>query len=183
MDCAAPIIKCAGDDQKTDHAPSHGKTFAMRLGFYRAAAYLWIMNSLYSTDILRLATQIPFTERLTAPDVSVVRTSRICGSRVSLDACFEGEHIARLGLDVRACALGQASSALVAPLLIGRSRDDIARAATEFAQMLTHEGEAPAPPFDRLILLEPVRPHKARHASVMLIFDAALAAFDAHNRI
>ncbi|GAK32170.1 iron-sulfur cluster scaffold-like protein [Iodidimonas nitroreducens] len=155
----------------------------MRLGFYQAAAYLWGMNTLYSTDILRLATQIPFTERLLTPDVSVVRTSRICGSRVSLDACFKGDQIARLGLDVRACALGQASSALVAPLLIGRSRDDIARAAAEFSQMLTQDGEAPAPPFDRLALLEPVRAHKARHASVMLIFDAALAAFDARASI
>lgn len=135
------------------------------------------MSTLYTTEILRLATRIPFTDRLPDPDVTVMRTSRICGSRITLDAVFDNGRLAKIGLEVKACALGQASTALVAPLLIGMDRADITHGADAFYAMLKKDGPVPAAPFDNLAVLEPVREHKARHGSVMLIFDVALAAF------
>ncbi len=139
------------------------------------------LDALYNSRILRLATQIPFTERLENPDVTVSRTSRICGSRLTLDAQFDGPRIARLGLEVRACALGQATTALVAPRLVGSTCEDIAPAARAFAAMIREGGPVPAPPWDDLEIFLPVRDHPSRHGSVMLIFDAALAAFAAHG--
>ncbi len=139
------------------------------------------LAALYNSRILRLATQIPFTERLENPDVTVSRTSRICGSRLVLDADFDGPRIKTLGLEVKACALGQAATALVAPRLVGRTRDEIAPAAQAFAAMIKEGGPVPAPPWDDLGIFLPVREHPSRHGSVMLIFDAALAAFAAHG--
>ena len=55
------------------------------------------LDALYNSRILRLATQIPFTERLENPDVTVSRTSRICGSRLTLDAAFDDPRLARPG--------------------------------------------------------------------------------------
>lgn len=140
------------------------------------------MSTLYTTDILRLATRIPFTDRLVDADVTVTQTSRVCGSYITMDAIFAGERLAHIGLEVKACALGQASAALVAPLLIGMTEADIADGAKDFRAMLKQGGPAPKPPFNGLALMEPVREHKARHGSVMLIFDAALAAFRARSK-
>lgn len=140
------------------------------------------MSTLYTTDILRLATQIPYTDRLVDADVTVMRTSRVCGSRIIMDAVFEGECLARIGLEVKACALGQASAAVVAPLLIGMKEADILAGAKDFSAMLNQGGPVPSPPFDGLAILHAVRDHKARHGSVMLIFDVALAAFQEKAR-
>lgn len=138
------------------------------------------MDELYNTRILRLATRIPFTARLDAPRASVSRTSRICGSRLVMDANFDDAgRITELGLDVRACALGQAATALVAPKLIGLAREEIAPAAEAFAAMLDDDGPVPPPPWSDLEIFLPVREHRARRGAVMLVFDAALAACDA----
>lgn len=137
-----------------------------------------IMSELYNTEILRLASEIPFTERLAAPQVMVRRTSRICGSRLTLDADFEEERLARLGLEVKACALGQASTSLVAPKLIGHRVEDIAPVADAFRAMLEGRGEPPEAPWDDLAIFLPLREHRSRHGSVMLIFEAALSAFE-----
>lgn len=138
------------------------------------------MSELYNTRILRLATQIPFTARLDGPQVSVTRTSRICGSRLIMDANFDDAgRISKIGLEVRACALGQAATALIAPRLIGLAHAEIEPAARAFAVMLDHEGAVPPPPWSDLEIFLPVREHRARRGAVMLVFDAALAACDA----
>jgi len=134
------------------------------------------MSDLYTKDILRLAASVPYGERLTDPDVTVQKTSRICGSRITLDVDFDGDRIARLGQEVKACALGQATSALVAPKLIGKGYGEIAPAAEAFKAMIEGRGDVPDSPWDDLDLLLPVREHRSRHGSVMLIFEAALAA-------
>ncbi|GER05763.1 hypothetical protein JCM17843_00730 [Kordiimonadales bacterium JCM 17843] len=149
------------------------------MDFTCIALISWGMSALYNKDILRLATEIPFTAPLADAQISITRTSRICGSRLRLDAIFDDQgRFLKLGLDVRACALGQATTAIVAPKLIGLDRQSLAHAADDFRAMLQENGPPPAPPFEALHILEPVRDHKSRHASVMLIFDAALAALD-----
>jgi len=140
------------------------------------------MSELYNTEILRLASEIPFTERLAAPEITVRRTSRICGSRLTLDADFEHGRIARLGLEVKACALGQAATSLAAPKLIGCRYEDVAPAADAFRAMLEGRGDPPAAPWNELAIFLPLREHRSRHGSVMLIFEATLGAFEEARR-
>src|SRR3546814_7382405 len=70
------------------------------------------MNApLYNRDILRLAASIPYHRRLTDEQASVEKRSETCGSSVTVDVCLDNEgRVANLGLEVRACALGQASA-------------------------------------------------------------------------
>ena len=79
---------------------------------------------------------------------------------------------------MKACALGQASASVLAAHVIGASRDEIARARGELAAMLKSGGPAPGAPFDALEVLQPARDYKNRHASILLAWDATLAAFD-----
>lgn len=134
------------------------------------------MSELYNTEILRLATAIPYLGRLDAPDVSVTRTSRICGSRLIMDACFKDDRISEMGLEVKACALGQAATARIAPKLIGMPVAQIQDGADAFRAMIRDGGPVPPPPFDDLDIFLPLRNHPSRHGSVMLVFEAALTA-------
>ena len=133
---------------------------------------------LYSQRILALAADIPLTERLAAPQVSAKRRSPLCGSTVTVDLALTDGRITGFGQDVRACALGQASAAVLAANVIGRSREEIATARDELAAMLKSGGPAPAAPFEGLEVLLPARDYKNRHASILLAWDATLAALD-----
>ena len=84
----------------------------------------------------------------------------------------------RFGQDVKACALGQASASVLGRHVLGASRGDIARARDVLAAMLTAGGPAPDAPFEELEVLLPARDYRNRHASILLAWDATLAAFD-----
>ena len=133
---------------------------------------------LYSQRILALAAEIPLTERLEAPQVSVRRRSPLCGSTVTVDLSLDGTRIVAFGQDVRACALGQASASVLASHVIGASRDDIAAARDALVTMLKADGPPPGAPFGALEVLLPARDYKNRHASILLAWDATLAAID-----
>ncbi len=133
---------------------------------------------LYSQRILALAADIPHGERLEAPQVSARKRSPLCGSTVTVDLCLDGGRVAAFGQDVKACALGQASASVLGSHVIGASRDEIGRARDALAAMLKADGPAPAAPFDALEVLRPARDYKNRHASILLAWDATLAAFD-----
>ena len=79
---------------------------------------------------------------------------------------------------MKACALGQASASVLGRHVIGAGRDEIARARDELAAMLKSGGPAPGAPFDELEVLQPARDYRNRHASILLAWDATLAAFD-----
>ena len=102
------------------------------------------MTELYNKDILRLATSIPLTERLEAPQITVVRTSRICGSRVTADFTFDGDAISAYGQGVKACALGQASCSILGRHIIGQTRKTFAPVADAMRHMLAGDGPPPA---------------------------------------
>lgn len=136
------------------------------------------MSELYNKDILRLATSIPLTERLAAPDITVVRTSRICGSRVTADFSFEGGAVSAYGQEVKACALGQASCSIFGRNIIGQTRESLAPVADAMRMMLAGEGPAPGGDWADLAIFLPAHEHKSRHGSIMLPFEAALEAFD-----
>ncbi len=134
---------------------------------------------LYSGQILALAADIPFAERLENPDGSARRRAPLCGSTVSVDVTLEDGRIATFGQDVKACALGQASASVVGKSIIGRSRQEVETARDQLKAMLKSDGPAPDAPFDGLKILEPARDYKNRHASILLALEATLEAIDA----
>lgn len=133
---------------------------------------------LYSKRILALAADIPHLERLANPQATVKKRSPLCGSTVTVDLSAEDGRISAFGQEVKACALGQASAAVLGANVIGRTREEIARAREQLRAMLKSGGPVPDAPFDGYEVLEPARDYKNRHASIMLCLDATLAAMD-----
>jgi len=132
---------------------------------------------LYTRDILRLAVSIPHQQRLDQPDGTAELRSRTCGSKVAADVIVaEGGMLEDLGLAINACALGQASAAILGAEAIGKSAGDIETARSGLAAFLDGSSESPGewPDMD---LLAPARDHKGRHAAILLPYDAVIAAF------
>jgi NifU-like protein involved in Fe-S cluster formation len=136
------------------------------------------LMKLYSQRILALAAGIPHVGRLDAPDGSAMKRSPLCGSTVTVDVKLEDGRIADFAQDVKACALGQSSASVLGGQAIGRTRGEIARARDQLEAMLKEGGPAPGAPFDELGVLEPARDYKNRHASILLAWEATLAAMD-----
>ena len=133
---------------------------------------------LYSSRILALAADIPHLDRLDAPDATVKKRSPLCGSTVTVDVKVEDGRIADFGQDVKACALGQASAAVVGGAIVGATRAQIETARDQLKAMLKENGPAPDAPFDGLEVLIPARDYKNRHASIMLTLDATAEAME-----
>ncbi|KIC19285.1 MULTISPECIES: iron-sulfur cluster assembly scaffold protein [unclassified Leisingera] len=131
---------------------------------------------LYSSRILALAADIPHLDRLQAPDATVKKRSPLCGSAVTVDVKVEDGRITDFGQDVKACALGQASAAVVGANVIGRSQEEVETARNQLKAMLTQDGPVPDAPFDGLEVLQPAKEFKNRHASIMLALEATLEA-------
>ena len=107
-----------------------------------------------------------------------MRRSPQCGSSVTVDVIASDGRITRFGQEVRACALGQASAAVLGGNVIGCRRDDIATARDQLEAMLKQDGPPPAAPFADLEALLPARDYPNRHASILLAWEATLAAMD-----
>ncbi|QIE54418.1 iron-sulfur cluster assembly scaffold protein [Pikeienuella piscinae] len=134
---------------------------------------------LYSKRILALAADIPLTRPLDgAPDGAAKKRSPLCGSTVSVALRVEDGQISEFAQDVKACALGQASAAVLGGVVIGRTRDEIASGRNALHAMLKAGAEPPGAPFDGLEVLAPAKDYKNRHASILLAWDATLAALD-----
>ncbi len=138
-----------------------------------------MLDDIYNRRILELAADIPRLGRLAAPDASATAHSRLCGSTVTVDVSLgEDGRVSDFGQEVRACALGQASSSLMGRHVVGTSAEDL-RALRERMRAMLKEGAAPPDgPFADFAVLEPVRDFKARHASTLLTFDAVVDALD-----
>ena len=137
------------------------------------------LMQLYSRRILALASEIPHLGRLPAPEGSAYKRSPQCGSSVTVDLRLAQGRIAEFAQEVRACALGQASAAILGGAVLGRSRDEIATSRQQLLAMLKQNGPLPAAPFEALETLLPAREFANRHASILLAWDATLAAFEA----
>ena len=133
---------------------------------------------LYSGRILELAADIPHADRLTTPDASQMKRSPLCGSTVTVDLVIENGVVADFGQDVKACALGQAAASVLGSTIIGRSLDEVRRGRDQLKDMLKNDGPVPDAPFAELAVLEPARAFKNRHASILLAFDATVAALE-----
>ena len=136
------------------------------------------LMQLYSRRILALTTAIPHQGRLDAPDGSAMRRSPQCGSSVTVDVALADGRIRDFAQQVRACALGQASAAVLGSAVIGRDRAEIQTTRDQLRAMLTDGGDGPAAPFADLEALLPAREYPNRHASILLAWDATLEAMD-----
>jgi len=133
-------------------------------------------QALYNTQILKLATSIPHQVRLAHPQGTSERRSPICGSRVTVDVILGGDRrVAELGQEVRACALGQASAALMGAHAIGRDLAELEAARDALTAFLAGERDDPGT-WPGLEIFGPARAHSARHASIRLAFEAVAEA-------
>jgi NifU-like protein involved in Fe-S cluster formation len=135
-----------------------------------------MINDIYNQRILELAGNIPRLGRLANPDASAKAHSRLCGSTVTIDLCVENGRVTDFAHDVKACALGQASSSLMARHIIGATPEELSALRDRVTRMLKANGSPPEGKWAEFAVLEPVRDYKARHASTLLTFDAVTDA-------
>jgi NifU-like protein involved in Fe-S cluster formation len=137
-----------------------------------------MLNDVYNKKILELAANIPRLGRLPEPDASATAHSKLCGSTVTIDLTMDGPKVSDFAHDVKACALGQASSSLMASHVVGASADELRALRETVRKMLKENGPPPSGKWADFAVLEPVRDYKARHASTLLTFDAVVNAID-----
>jgi NifU-like protein involved in Fe-S cluster formation len=135
-----------------------------------------VLDDVYNARILELAASIPRLGRLAQPDGSATAHSRLCGSTVTVDVVMDGDRVAEFGHDVKACALGQASSSIMAQHVVGSTAAELKDLRDTVRRMLKENGAPPAGKWADVAVLEPVREFKARHASTLLTFDAVVEA-------
>ena len=135
-----------------------------------------MIDDIYNKRILEFAGNIPRIGRLSEPDATATAHSRLCGSTVTVDLKMDGDVVSDFSHDVRACALGQASSSIMARNIVGARADELRAVREAMRRMLKENGPPPEGRFADLKFLEPVRDYKARHASTMLTFDAVVDA-------
>ena len=137
------------------------------------------LSDLYSDRILEIAGNQPIPGRLTDPDASARKVSRICGSTIEVDIKFRDGVIIDYGHEISACALGQTSAAIVATHIIGTPVAEFRRVRDEMIAMLKADGPPPSgEKWADLKYLEPVRDYRPRHTSTLLVFDAVAEALD-----
>ncbi len=131
-----------------------------------------MLDAIYNKKILEFAGNIPRLERLKAPQASAKAHSKLCGSTVEVDLVMDEGRIVDYGQTVNACALGQAAASVVGRLIIGSDGDEMRALRRTMQAMLKDKGSPPDGKWDDMKYLEPVRDYPARHASMLLVFDA-----------
>src|ERR1700758_1987456 len=138
-----------------------------------------MLNDVYNRRILELAGNIPRLGRLADADATATAHSKLCGSTVTIDLKMDGDTVTDFAHDVKACALGQASSSIMARCIVGASAAELRKLREDMRRMLKENGAPPATGrWTDIAVLEPVRDYKPRHASTMLTFDAVVSAID-----
>ncbi|HHS82473.1 MAG TPA: iron-sulfur cluster assembly scaffold protein [Devosia sp.] len=136
------------------------------------------MERIYSQEILELAAALRSGERLEAPDATVRRTARICGSVVEVDVCVKGDVVTGFGQEVNACALGQASASILAANVLGAGVAEIRTVRDQVAAMLTEGAPPPEGRWADYRFLLPVRDYPARHGSTLLALNATVECLE-----
>jgi NifU-like protein involved in Fe-S cluster formation len=139
-----------------------------------------MINDVYNKKILGLAADIPRLGRLQSPDATAIAHSRLCGSKVTVDVKMQDGVVSDFAHDVKACALGQASSSIMARHVMGSTPSELRSLRDQMHKMLTDNGPPPTGRWADCEALLPVRDFKARHASTLLTFDAVV---DAVNQV
>lgn len=136
------------------------------------------MDDIYNNKILEFAGNITRSGAMPDADASSEKHSKLCGSKVRVYLKLDGGVVADFSHEVRACALGQASSAIMALHVVGATSGELRQARLDMLAMLKDGGEGPVGRFQEMRYLNPVKDYKARHASTMLTFDAVVDALD-----
>jgi NifU-like protein involved in Fe-S cluster formation len=135
-----------------------------------------MIDDIYNRRLLELAANIPRLGRLASPDATAKAHSRLCGSTVVVDIRVKDGRVVDFAHEVRACALGQASSSLMARHVVGATAEELVALRDRMTRMLKENGSPPDGKWAEFAVLEPVRSYKARHASTLLTFDAVADA-------
>ena len=135
-----------------------------------------MINEVYNKRIIELAGNIPRLGRLPEAQASATAHSKLCGSTVTVDLKMDGDEVTDFAHEVKACALGQASSSIMARYVIGAKADELRNLRETVRKMLKENGAPPEGKWADIAVLEPVRDYKARHASTLLTFDAVVDA-------
>ncbi|MGI3902708.1 MAG: iron-sulfur cluster assembly scaffold protein [Janthinobacterium lividum] len=142
-----------------------------------------MLSDIYNSRILELAANLPRIGRLEAPGGSATAHSKLCGSTVTVDVALGPDgRVADFAHDVKACALGQASSSIMARYVIGTDVSELRDLRDRMRAMLKQNGAPPEGRWADCAVLQPVRDYKARHASTMLTFDAVVEAVEKAER-
>lgn len=137
-----------------------------------------MIDDVYNARILDFAGNIPRIGLLEDADAEASAHSKLCGSKVKVWLKLDGDTVSDFAHDVKACALGQASSSIMARNIIGATATELRAASDQMRKMLKENGPAPEGRFADLKFLEPVRDYRARHASTLLTFDAVIDCLD-----
>lgn len=135
-----------------------------------------MIDDVYNARILEFAGNIPRIGRLESPDAVATAHSKLCGSTVTVSLNMDGDAVSDFAHEVKACALGQASSSIMASTVIGATAKELREVRDTMRRMLKEGGPPPDGRWADLKYLQPVRDYKARHASTMLTFDAVVDA-------
>lgn len=142
-----------------------------------------MLSDIYNDRILSLAANLPRIGRLPSPDGTATAHSRLCGSTVTVDVALDADgRVVDFAHDVKACALGQASSSIMARHVIGADAAELRGLRDAMRAMLKAGGEAPGGRWADCVVFEGVRAYKPRHASTLLTFDATVEAVEAAER-
>jgi SUF system NifU family Fe-S assembly protein len=141
-----------------------------------------MIDDIYNARILEFAGNIPRIGTLEDADATASAHSKLCGSKVRIWLKMDGDVVTDFAHDVKACALGQASSSIMARNIVGASATELKAVRETMRKMLKENGPPPDGRFADLKFLEPVRDYKARHASTMLTFDAVVDAIEQIER-
>lgn len=137
-----------------------------------------MIDQVYNSKILEFASSITRVGELENADACAQAHSKLCGSKVKVWLCVSDGKVSDFSHDVKACALGQASSSIMAKYIVGSSTEELREVRQAMSDMLKANGKPPEGRFSDLKYLEPVKEYKARHASTMLTFDAVVDALD-----
>jgi NifU-like protein involved in Fe-S cluster formation len=135
-----------------------------------------MLSDIYNKRILELAGNIPRLGRLDRPGATATAHSKLCGSTVTVDVAMQDGKVVDFAHDVKACALGQASSSIMAAHVVGATARELLDLRDQVRRMLKENGPPPEGRWADIAVLEPVRDYKARHASTLLTFDAVADA-------
>lgn len=135
-------------------------------------------EDIYSTKILEVVAAMPQLGCFEGADGSASKSSKLCGSKIEVCLNVEDGKISKYGQTVEACLLGQAAASVMAQNAIGLTKEEVVSIRDDMLAMLKEDGPAPNGIWADLEVLYPVKDYKPRHTSMMLVFEATIAALD-----
>lgn len=115
--------------------------------------------------------------RLSGQNINTVSVrSAVCGSTLTLDAIIEHDQVQELGWRVRACSLGQATTAIVIAHLNDLKINQVAMIGGQLEAIL--KGQRDTADWPELAIFSFARDIPSRHGSAMLPFKALKQLFE-----